>query len=101
MLVTTLLLDEHAAQDFADEALRQLAPKLDLPRHRPGVQPLAAQRDQLVRRGRLALAQHDESLDLLAGRRRRHADDRPILHLWGLEQYFLDVARVDLILAGQ
>src|SRR5580765_1510545 len=61
-----VLSDELAAQDFPDQALRQLGAELDRRRHLERRERLAAMLAQFVFGGLLSGAQHDPRLDGLA-----------------------------------
>src|SRR5690606_20735685 len=73
-LLRGLLLGEHPPQHFADERLRQLLAELDQARRLVRRELLAAVRDDLVGRRRLARLEHDKRLDCLAAVLIGHAD---------------------------
>src|SRR5262249_52189151 len=81
-------------QDFADQALGQLRPELDLLRHLVASHPRVAIVDDLLLGGRLAVPQHYVYLDRLAPAWVGHADGDDFAHFGMLEQRLLDIARI-------
>ena len=92
-----LFLLQDAAQDLADQRLRERVAELDLAWDAVAGQPLlriAAPRDDLLRGRGLALLQDDERLHPLAGLIVGHADHRTLQDLRVTEQHLLDLGRV-------
>src|SRR5436305_14152019 len=82
--------------DLAERRARQRVDADEAPRHLERSQLLAAAAGQLA----LVEVADDEGDRQLAAHRVGHADDRGLADLWLLEQELLDLARIDVVAAG-